>query len=133
VIGTLYYDDNAGWTSPAIVGTLRMREKGYKVTPIVDDDRSGNPVTVAYEVEVNALVSTFDATFKTADTWYFRVYFPDTEVGSAYIDLGEREYVIDYDGQINRNTIQYSVVKLKFVIDTALYGAYSTTVSVPPP
>jgi hypothetical protein len=86
---------------------------------------------VAYEVEVNALVSTFDATFKTADTWYFRIYFPDTS--TAYIDLGEREYVIDYDGQINRNTIEYSVVKLKFVIDTALYGAYSTTVSVPPP
>jgi hypothetical protein len=26
------------------------------------------------------------------------------EVGSGYIDLGKREYVIDHDGQINRNT-----------------------------
>jgi hypothetical protein len=131
MIGTLYYDDNAGFSSPANVGTLRMSKKGYKVTPVIDEDRSGNPVTVAYEVEVNALVSTFDATFLTANTWYFRIYFPDEY--DDYIALGEREYVVDYDGQITRNTIQYSEVKLKFVIDTSDYSSYTDPVAVPPP
>jgi len=128
--GTLYFSDSAGWTEPLAVGTLRDEKRGYNIKPMTELNREANPEPVGYEVEVNSLILELNASFLTQGSWYFRVYFLDE--GRA-INLGLRQYLIDYDGQIVRNGIEYHEVKLKFNIAADEYSAYAIPVSVPNP
>lgn len=122
MIGHLYFASSGTYGDAANVGTLRSRKKGYQVKPIVQEDRNGNPQTVAYEVEVRALCLTLAATFLSGTQWYFQVRFP-TE--NKALTLGQHPYQVDYDGLINRNGIEYHEIRVAFNIGAGEYATYA--------
>ena len=119
--GILKFGDQSDYSDATEVGTLRSRKRGYTLTPVVDDNRNGNPETIAYEVEVRALCLELDEDFLSGTEYYFMIDFAD-EAKGAY--LGLREYMIDYDGQITRNGIEYHEVRLSFHIPASSYASY---------
>jgi hypothetical protein len=127
MLGILKYATLSNYSDATEVGTLRSRKKGFTLKPITDDNRDGNPETIAYEVEVRALCLTLDGSFLSATEYYFQVDFADD---SKAANLGLREYQINYDGQINRNGVEYNEVRLFFLIDAADYGTYIPQVIV---
>lgn len=126
MIGHLYFADNGSYIGAENVGTLRSKKKGYQVKPVTQENRDGNPETIAYEVEVRALCLTLDGDFLTDTEWYFRIHFPDD---SKYINLGLHPYQIDYDGLINRNGIEYHEIRLAFNIAASVYSSYAVPAS----
>lgn len=125
MLGNLWFSDIAILAEAFPCGTLRSKQRGYTVKPIVDDNRNGNPEPIGYEVEANSLVLTLDANFLTADEWHFWIKFP---LVPNWIYLGVRKYMIDYDGLITRNGIEYHEIKLKFNIGADEYADYAIPV-----
>lgn len=121
MIGHLYFANNSSYAGASNVGTLRSKKKGYQVKPVTQENRNGNPETIAYEVEVRALCLVLDEDFLSETKWYFRIQFAD----GKYINLGEHPYQIDYDGLINRNGIEYHEIRLNFFISANSYNAYA--------
>ena len=105
------------------IGTLRTSDKDYTIKPQTVDSRIGDPVPVAYEV--NVLATLLDATtdFYSEVEWYFRIYFPDT---NAEIRLHQRYYLPEFSGELNRHTITEHKIKLQFSIRPDEYLFYVT-------
>jgi hypothetical protein len=110
-------------------GTIRSsKNQDYKVTALTDDNRLGEPETIGYEIKIQALILTLNTDFLDLDTWYFRLVFPnDLEM----ILLGERKYIIDFDGLITRHGIVYHTISLNFNIDPDEYADYAVPGSLP--
>jgi len=119
--GTLKFATLSNYSDATEVGTLRSIKKDFTIKPVVDDNRNGNPIPIAYEVEVRALCLVLDGDFLSGTEYYFMIDFP-VDFKASY--LGLREYMIDYDGQITRNGIEYHEIRLFFHIAAADYGSY---------
>lgn len=126
---TLQYSPNGTDTWNNCGSQTSAKDLAYTVNPVNDTDRAGNALTIAFDVEVSATPITLTSGFLSAAEWFFRLYF-----ASEYkkIDLGEREYTIDYDGLPGRNTVNYHKINIKFEITTAQYSSYTTPADASP-
>ena len=122
---TLQYSANGstGWQNCG--SQISAKDLAYTVNPVNDTDRTGNAVTIAFDVEVSATPITLTSGFLSASEWFFRLYFASE---SKKIELGEREYTIDFDGLPGRNAVNYHKINIKFEITTAQYSSYTTPV-----
>jgi len=110
-------------------GTVRSKKKkGYKVSPVKDNNREGNPETVAYKVSIEALSLDLNTTFLNADSHYFRLMFPRS---LEMIELGLQDYTIDYDADIKFNNREYFLIKLSFIIEKTQFNTYRSRVPLP--
>lgn len=126
--GRLEYSSND--TTFNVIGTLRtFDDAGYEVTPQTVDDRNEDPIPVAIKVVATARVLVLAASFRNADEWYFRIYFPDDD---KEIKLGQRAYTVEYNARIPRAGESSILVKVEFYADFADIDDYITPVSTLP-
>ena len=111
-------------------GTLRTKDGQFlTVSPETQNDRSGNPALTCYTVEAEAQALTVNSDFLTSDEWYFRVVFL---AELKEIRLGIRPYFMEFAGELQRNAITLSRVKISFKISPSQYATYTTPVNLPP-
>lgn len=117
-----YSPDGEGFNQLGL--EMTRKEQEYTVEPVTDNDRSGNPVVVGYEVTATGrFLSPINGPLLTASEWYFRIFFPEE---NKQIPLGFRKYQIEYDGLIDRNSITYFTVKVNFLADISQFTTLTT-------
>lgn len=109
-------------------GTVRpLTGNDFKITSIVGRDSENTPECIGYKVTVNSRIITIHADLLDEDEWNFRLYDP---VNDTIIDLYTHKYLIDYDGLIKRNNIEYHTIRLEFEIGISSYESYTEWAAV---
>lgn len=115
-----YYDDPLWFDC----GTVRALDgNDYKVTAIIGRNSENDPECIGYKVTVVARILELDSGFLSSDQYSFKL--KDLDSGD-FINLSQRKYMVDYDGLIKRNDIEYHTIRLEFEIPIASYGSYTT-------
>lgn len=109
-------------------GTIRTNTKSYTLTPVTDKNIIGEPRQTAFNVKAEANVLSLNSDFLTADSWYFRIYFP-TELKE--IALGSRNYLVSYDAKTDLPGIEIFKINLDFLVSVAALNSYITPANLP--
>lgn len=105
-------------------GVIRPKKgQDYQVKSVTEADRIDEPVLIGFEVNLQAVALQLESDFLDNSAWYFRLYYPND---TKRINLGQRGYIIDYDGQIQRNRIEYHTITLRFFLSVAEYADFTT-------
>lgn len=105
-------------------GVIRpKRGQDYQVKSVSELDRIDEPVLIGFEVNLQAVALQLESDFLDNSAWYFRLYYPND---TKRINLDQRSYIIDYDGQIQRHQIEYHTITLRFFLSVSEYADFTT-------
>ena len=91
----------------------------YQLAEITGTDRGGVVLLTGYNVVVSARVLGLHANFLDADNHNFRLFYLQT---GDVIDLGIRDYSLNYDGLLSRNGIVYHTINIRYFIPINEYN-----------
>lgn len=114
-----YSTDGTNYTD---IGVLRLDEKDYKLTAVVETNEDGHAETIGYKIEARTILLEKDSSFLNQRDYYFRLLFDDGKV----INLGQRRYFVNHDLKINKANIEEIEIVIPFFIEVTEYLNYIT-------
>jgi len=96
-------------------GLIRSKDKLYVVKRFSLEDRLGIPQPAGFTIEARTKVLQLNTDFLTQRIWHFRLNFFDN---SQVAYLGQYPYLISYDAQLERNSVEYHEIRVQFDVLT---------------
>ena len=109
------------------IGAIRpFNGQDYQINPVTANDRENKPQVLGYRVSCRAQARNLHASFDPDQTqYYFRLKYASYYGGyDFYIDLGQQNFVLNYDGAIPKQAAEYNNISIEFYIAQTEYDDY---------
>ena len=109
------------------IGAIRpFSGQDYQINPVTANDRENKPQVLGYRVSCRAQARSLHASFSPDQTqYYFRLYYTDYYKGEDFtLDLGQQNFVLNYDGAIPKQSAKYNNISIEFYIGQNEYDTY---------
>ena len=110
------------------IGAIRpFNGQDYQINPVTTNDRENKPQVLGYRVSCRAQARNLHASFDPDQTqYYFRLKAPEYYLGEHfYIEFGQQNFVLNYDGTIPKQTAEYNNISIEFYIGQTEYDDYN--------